>query len=164
MCDYSLMEYQNRLASEGEVLIVHRFNSGSLGLASPQDCCRTESKPVQTITFWSSLKEFFSPSVVQSVSAVCIPPGASLILHNVPADIQKALSVGPEEEVTFVQLSAAAQTYRDAVRFRAGQTVRLQDLREGQRVEVVDLGNDSLEEPAISDIAERIPVVVSRRF
>ena len=38
MCDYSLMEYPNRLATEGEVLAVYRFRSGSLGLASLAEC------------------------------------------------------------------------------------------------------------------------------
>ncbi len=46
---------------------------------------------------------------------------------------------GPEEEVTFTQISAAANSYRDAVRFANGREVRLQELREGQRVRVLDL-------------------------
>ncbi len=43
------------------------------------------------------------------------------------------------EEVTFTQISAAANSYRDAVRFANGREVRLQELREGQRVRVLDL-------------------------
>jgi len=35
MCDYSLHGLDNRLAEEGEVLIVHRFYTGSKGLTSP---------------------------------------------------------------------------------------------------------------------------------
>jgi hypothetical protein len=53
--------------------------------------------------------------------------------------MQQDLSVGPAEEVTFTQISAAANSYRDAVRFRNGRLVRLQELREGQRVKVLDL-------------------------
>ena len=34
MCDYSLTGIPNRLAVEGEELVVHRFRTGSLGLAS----------------------------------------------------------------------------------------------------------------------------------
>ncbi len=37
MCDYSLHTYPNRLAADGENLVVHRFGAGSLGLASPAD-------------------------------------------------------------------------------------------------------------------------------
>ena len=36
MCDYSLQGIENRLAKEGEVLVVHRFYSGSKGLTSPK--------------------------------------------------------------------------------------------------------------------------------
>lgn len=147
MRDYSLMEYQNRLAVEGEVLVVHRFRSGSLGLASPEDHCRSESKPVRTRTFWTAVKEFFQPREVATARAVCIPPGARLILHDVPAQVQKELCIGPDEDVTFVEMSAAVNIYRDAVRFRNGHMMRLQELREGQRVEVADLGYGEWEEP-----------------
>ena len=37
MCDYSLCGLPTRLAVEGEELVVHRFRSGSMGLASPAD-------------------------------------------------------------------------------------------------------------------------------
>ena len=37
MCDYSLMGVPNRLAREAEKLTVHRFPTGTLGLASPTD-------------------------------------------------------------------------------------------------------------------------------
>jgi len=36
MCDYSLSGIQNRLAVEGETLIVHQFHTGSKGLTSPE--------------------------------------------------------------------------------------------------------------------------------
>lgn len=162
MCDYSLMEFPNRLAVEGEVLMVHRFPTGSLGLASPHDCARVESKPIGTRNFWSTVKQFFHPPVLHSVPAVCIPPGARLVLHDVPTITQQRFAVGVEEHVTFVQITAAAHGYRDAVRFRTGYTLRLQDLREGQRVEVVDLGYDSPEEPDAFGASETMPVRVVR--
>jgi hypothetical protein len=34
MCDYSLHGIKNRLADEGEQLFIHRFHTGSKGLAS----------------------------------------------------------------------------------------------------------------------------------
>jgi hypothetical protein len=34
MCDYSLMAIPNRLAASGEELVVHRFEAGTVGLAS----------------------------------------------------------------------------------------------------------------------------------
>ena len=37
MCDYSLHGIKNRLANEGEQLFIHRFHTGSKGLASVTD-------------------------------------------------------------------------------------------------------------------------------
>ena len=140
MCDYSLMAVPNRLAREGEDLIAHRFPSGSLGLASPADLKQaTEPPPPLRRTVWRRIAEFFDPPRTQPVPAVCIPPGARLQVQDIPARLQQDLNVGPCELVTFTQISAAANTYRDAVRFRTGREVRLQELREGQRVKVVDL-------------------------
>jgi hypothetical protein len=148
MCDYSLMAVPNRLANQGEDLVAHRFPTGSMGLASPADL-----KPVcNTVTikprgFWNKLKNFLSPPVWQPVAAVCIPPGARLWLGGIPEQMQKSLKVGPEEDVTFTQISAAVNTYRDAVQFCNGRQLRLQELREGQPVKVLDLSLSETPEP-----------------
>ena len=71
------------------------------------------------------------------------------MLHDVPVSLQKQFGMGPEEQVTFLQTSAMENRHRDAVRFRTGHTVRLQELTVGQRVEVIDLGNSREEEPNI---------------
>src|SRR5581483_1674311 len=118
MCDYSLMAVPNRLAQEGEELVAHRFPTGSLGLASPGDLKRIADAPAP---------------------AGRIPPGARLRLQDIPARLQHEIGVGPVEDVTFTQISAAVNSYRDAVRFTNGREVRLQELREGQRVKVLDL-------------------------
>ena len=60
-------------------------------------------------------------------------------LCGLPVRLQRDLGVGPAEQVTFTQLTASANTYRDAVRFRNGREVRLQELQEGVRVKVLDL-------------------------
>jgi hypothetical protein len=83
--------------------------------------------------------EFFNPPRTEPVCAVCIPPGARLRLEDIPARLQHEYGVGAVEEVAFTQISALANSYRDAVRFSNGREVRLQELREGQRVTVVDL-------------------------
>ena len=141
MCDYSLMAVPNRLAVEGEELAAHRFPTGSIGLASRADLSRI-SDPLQVRPrggFWTTVINFFNPPVRQPIAAVCIPPGARLWLRDIPERLQKELQVGPEEEVTFTQITAAVNTYRDAVRFSNGRRIRLQELREGQRVRVLDL-------------------------
>ena len=127
MCDYSLAGVPNRLAKEGERLVVCHFSTGSMGLTSGD----------------GSLWEWW----FKQTPAVCVPPGARLLLRDIPKDLQRKMDVQATEEVTFVQLSAKAYEYRDAVRFRNGREVLLQWLRHGQRVEILSLGSyDSREE------------------
>jgi hypothetical protein len=139
MCDYSLMAVPNRLAQEGEDLVVHRFCTGSLGLASLAELTSEASMVVTKKTFWALVKEFFSLPPVDAVCAVCIPPGASLELQGIAERLQRDLGVGPIERVTFTQITANSNTYRDAVRFANRRELRLQELPEGMRVKVLDL-------------------------
>src|SRR5262249_25258037 len=98
MCDYSLYEYKNRLAEEGETLVIHRFVSTTVGLTSPADLqgATTEKTHQRRPGFWSSLIDFFSETT-EKASAVCVPPGARLLLRNIPARLQRKLNVGSEE-------------------------------------------------------------------
>ena len=146
MCDYSLHAFPNRLAKEGEELVIHRFGGGSLGLASPSDICpavkaQQDGSGPQRFWSWENIKSWFQASdrLPRRPPAVCIPPGAALVLKDIPRGLQRELSVGDTEEVTFVQTSANVNTYRDAVRFSNGRQMLLQALREGQRVVVVSL-------------------------
>ena len=120
MCEYSLAHFPNRLAVEGEHLLLRRFPCGTLGLASIR----------------RSLKEILFPS---TVCAVCVPPGARLLLQNVPEPLRRRLEIGPTETVTFVQQSAEAFTYRDAVQFSNGRQVLLQRLEPGLRLRVLSV-------------------------
>jgi|ERR1700682_2171711 len=128
MCDYSLASVPNRLAVEGEQLVACRFFTGSMGLTSGDG------------SLWRLwFKQ--TPAV-----CVCVPPGARLLLRDIPKDLQGQVNVQATEEVTFVQLSAEAYRYRDAVRFRNGEEVLLQRLKCGQRVEVLSLCSDDSQE------------------
>ena len=140
MCDYSLAGIPNRLSVEGEQLVVYRFPTGSLGLASP---CASPSR-------WWSAKQ---------TPAVCIPPGARLLLRDIPKDLQQQFGLAGTEEVAFVQLSATPYQFRDAVRFSNGREIRLQELSEGMGVRVLkmSLPEDSSFE---SDREERKEVFV----
>jgi hypothetical protein len=77
MCDYSLMGVPNRLAVEGEQLVMYKFRTGSLGLASPLDMEPVNPPTEQARSFWARVNSFFNPPEQPSVRAVCIPPGAS---------------------------------------------------------------------------------------
>jgi hypothetical protein len=148
------MAIPNRLAVEQEDLVAHRFPTGSMGLASPADLRRLAEPKEQPRTFWSSLKNFFSPPRSNPVAAVCIPPGARLKLSDIPARLQTELGVIAEEEVTFTQITAAVNSYRDSVRFSNGRVLRLQELREGQRVRVLDLSGAEMSEPVVEEQPE----------
>jgi hypothetical protein len=119
MCDYSLAHYPNRLAVEGEQLQVYRFSTGTVGLV-PQ--C-------------PGFKEAVSPT------AVCVPPGARLLLQDIPQSLQENLSIAEVEEVAFIEQSFEAYTHRDAVRFANGRELPLQRLYCGQRVKALNLGD-----------------------
>ena len=145
MCDYSLHAFPTRLAEAGEELVVHRFGGGSLGLASPSEVCPavkakqdSERRPFWS---WQNIKSWFEAvhHPPKRPAAVCIPPGARLVLRDIPRSLQRELGAGEVEEVTFVQTSANVNTYRDAIRFANGKQLLLQALREGQRVAVVSL-------------------------
>jgi len=126
MCDYSLAGLPSRLAVEGEQLVVHRFTTGTLGLASPSP----------SLSRWWSAKQ---------TPAVCIPPGARLLLREIPKDLQQQLGVTGTEEVAFLQLSATPYQFRDAVRFNNGREILLQKLQCGQQLKVVSLSSGDSE-------------------
>jgi len=141
MCDYSLNAMASRLAVEGEQLVIHRFPTSSLGLASPSELqALGEPRAVQKKPgFWTVFKSLFSVEDVQPVTAVCIPPGTRLFLQDIPRHLRKDFGVGSCEEVTFTQLTARPNTYRDAVRFSNGREVLVQKLEPDQRVRVLCL-------------------------
>jgi hypothetical protein len=140
MCDYSLMCYRNRLAVEGEELTVHRFPSGSKGLASPFDL--PENRPRERRRWWVVLKDILLGSQDLAVPAVCIPPGATLQVHNLSEPLQRKYRLQSDETVVFQELTGAVNTYRDAVCFANDVQLRIQDLPEGLQLTVLDLGGE----------------------
>ena len=141
MCDYSLHGIQNRLAEEGETLVVHRFFTGSKGLTSPEYLEPT----AQPKGLMAMLKSYFAFPGQPKACAVCMPDGARLILYGISSKLQEAHGLDSTETVTFRQLSAEAHTYRDAIEFKNGVRVRLQELEEGQQVKVLALSSEKAE-------------------
>jgi hypothetical protein len=171
MCDYSLHGIKNRLANEGERLFIHKFHTGSKGLASATDL-RNLEKPapapagagvwVRFKCWVENQKRWINDDMKRALPAVCIPPGARLYVDGIPAPMQKQFGVGPREEVTFVQLTAEPFRYRDAIRFNNGHEVLLQKLSDGLRMYVLCLSlAEEAPEPkpaAMSSIPELISV------
>ena len=88
---------------------------------------------------------------------MCIPPGARLVLRDIPARLQSGLGLGLEEEVVFVQTGMDAGRHRDAVRFRNNQELLLQRLAEGQRARVVSLAATTMiAEEKLAGTADRV--------
>lgn len=71
---------------------------------------------------------------------MCLPPGARLLLRDIPKRAQRELGVSGTEVVIFVETTAEVNTYRDAIQFKNGRRMLLQVLREGQRATVLSLG------------------------
>jgi len=136
MCDYSLEGLPNRLAVRGEQLVTHRFVTGSIGMASPLDIVAANERR----GWWSDLRCWLNPRAeLNRIPAVCIPPGARLRMSSVPENLRKGYDLRCVEEVAFVQLSADAYRYRDAIRFNNGRQETLQALSEGIAFEVLSL-------------------------
>jgi len=146
LCDYSLHCVKNRLANEDEQLFVHKFHTGSKGLASVTDLRGLEKTAPAGAGLWARF-EFWvenqrrriNDDLKGALPAVCIPPGARLHVDGIPSPMQKQFGLGPREEVTFVQLTAEPFRYRDAIRFNNGQEILLQMLSDGLRMEVMSL-------------------------
>ena len=140
MCDYSLMAIPNRVAVSGDELVVHRFQTGSLGLASASDLCKGQDRlKVQRHGFWQRLSQFLNPPAIQSLPAVCVPPGARLLVQDIPMRLQHEGRFKEVEEAVFIQVTAHVNTFRDAIRFQNGVEMLLQNLDEGQRIQVLEL-------------------------
>jgi hypothetical protein len=138
MCDYSLHGIKNRLAKEGETLIVHGFYTGSKGLTSPEYLELSRSPR----SMLALLKSMFVTA--PNECAVCVPDGARLKLDGISQQLREIHHLSAMETVTFRQLSASFATYRDAVEFGNGEKVRLQELEEGQRVVVLALSSEQV--------------------
>ena len=151
------MSVPNRLGKEGEELVVHRFPSGAKGLAALLDLQRQAIVFPRRKTLRSTLVEIglslrnvvMMPDKSRSVVAVCIPPGARLLLRDIPQRLQREMRVRHVEEVTFMQINADPFTYRDALRFANGREVSLQRLKTGQRVRVLNLSSADTASPEL---------------
>lgn len=148
MCDYSLMAVKNRLAVCGEELVVRRFEIRSMGLVAIADAEAAKLRELPPPrTFGERLRRMLFPTEPEQCPVVCIPPGARLLLRDIPEKLQRELNLSSaEQEVVFTELETTG--YRDAVRFENGAEVLLQRLTEGMRVVVLTLSSEEDEESA----------------
>ena len=165
MCDYSLHALKNRLAVEGERLFVHRFHTGSKGLASAADL-RALEKPLSADSgffarckYWiESLGRPSSEELMKMLPAVCVPPGVRLYVEGIPTNLQEKYGLSEAEEAVFTQVSLDPFEYRDAFRFQGGLEILIQSFDEQTCVEILCLR--IVEEPALASIERRTGVDV----
>lgn len=138
MYDYSLMMIPNRLAIEGEELVAHRFQSGSLGLVSCFDYDRWLNQRSKSI--WQRFKAWCSADS-EPTPVVCIPPGARLRVDGLPEILKEQFELTSTEEATLIELSAEVNSHRDALCFDNNAVVPLELLTEGQRIRVLQLSS-----------------------
>jgi hypothetical protein len=154
MCDYSLYTVANRLAEQGEELVLHRFTTGTLGFTSASDLLEAE-RVIQTgpETFWGRIKHWLLGPGATSVPAVCVPPGARLLLTELSRKVQTSLRVGPSEIVVFTEISDSSYSYRDAVLLPNGTRVLLQDLPEDLHAVVLSTSSEPAQRPVHEELS-----------
>jgi hypothetical protein len=142
MCDYSLHGMPTRLAQDGEELVTHRFQTGTIGLASPAEL-EAFNKPAKREggSVWRRFVSALFPEqdLSRSVPAVCVPPGARLLVQNFSSDARSAYGCAEQEQVVFDQLNPCSIGHRDCIRLSSGKQVLLQSLRPGLRVQVLSI-------------------------
>jgi hypothetical protein len=133
MCDYSLYSIPNRLAQEGEDLVLHKFGTGSLGFVAAGDLIECEAaEEKNSSSFWGAMKDWLLlPRNTAQIPAIYVPPGAQLLLDEIPASVQRSLCIQPCEVAVFIELHAQSYSYRDALLLPNATRVLLQDLPEG---------------------------------
>jgi len=161
MCDYSLYTVNNRLACESDDLVLHRFDTGSMGFCAAAELQQEMSRS-ELARGWASFMRWIFPRRKCGLTAVCIPPGARLLVSEVPKNARPGFEALELESVEFTQLSERSYAYRDAIKLPDGETVLLQKLPEGLRATVISL----VPEDEIVEVRESAPAPepLVRRF
>ncbi len=142
MCDYSLCAIPNRLAEEGEELILHKFETGSLGFASVSDRNRRQASVSKADSYWATIKKWLLLRRTDGGMVICIPPGTRLLLTDIPLPVQVSLHISSLELVVFTELSDRSYSYRDALLLPNSTRVLLQDLPPGIHAVVLSVFSD----------------------
>ena len=159
MCDYSLYATPNRLAEDGEELVLYRFGTDSMGFASALDL-KMQQIQGERQGFWTGVKALLSPRQCEGLAAICIPPGSRLRLTDVPKEMQTRLRIAATETVSFTEISTRSYSYRDALVLSNGRSVLLQELPEGLKAVVESV---SPEAPELEETYAASYAVVGRR-
>lgn len=154
MCDYSLYTVQNRLAEQGEELVLHRFPTGTLGFTSACDLLEAQGlTKAPRDGFWTNVKRWLLGPGATNVPAVCVAPGARLLLTELPRKAQTSLRVRLSEVVVFTEISDRSYSYRDALLLPNGTRVLVQDLPEGLHALVLSTSSEPARRPMHEELS-----------
>jgi len=145
MCDYSPHSIRNRLAEVGEDLVLHKFETGSFGFASAADLRECEVKNEKaSSSIWGVMKDWLLlPRHSERLPTICVPPGAQLLLRDIPTKVQASLCIRASEVVVFTELHARRYRFRDALLLPNATRVLLQDLPQGLHAVVLSMSSDT---------------------
>lgn len=135
MCDYSLEHYHSRSAVVGEKLMVHQFESRSIGMIGA---------PAKAETMGRKLSRFLMSKLEwDNQCPVCLQPGTELVFSE-PIRLRADTNTGSthvivETTAKFVQLERA--NHCDAIELPNGDQYLLQRLESGQTCTVLQLPN-----------------------
>lgn len=150
MCDYSLMAVPNRLAVCGEELVGHRFDTGVIGFVSSSEARRLQQSRTKPKGLLEGIWWLLNPPQCRC-TAVCIPPGARLLLRNVSDKLRREFGLENEaEEVVFTQTGVGIG-FRDAIRIADGREISMQRLNEGVKASVLSMSSAEDTIPALEE-------------
>jgi len=179
MCDYSLHGLENRLAKEGERLVLNKFRTGCKGFASKDDLHQLHAwrkapagmslikrGPFFFAEAWRHMAEAMDVARYD-LPAVCLPHGATLQIISSPVEprLQAGTGAVVGTTVRLIQVTHEPHRYRDAIMCldsRWAGPLSLQNLPEGVVVEVLSL-NLAAKEKARQPGAAHARAASSRR-
>lgn len=137
---YLLHSVGNRLAREGEELVVGRLDNGSLAFVAERDLAKLERKKE---SIWADFFNCLLFRTSANISTIRIPAGAHLFLRNVPLSVQESLGIGHSEEVIFSEISGRGYSYRGALILPNQTRVLVEDLCKGIEATVLCFSSDT---------------------
>jgi hypothetical protein len=131
----------NRPVVDGEQLAVHRFGKGAAALVAAADIHGVAFESCARGRFWRKLTGWFrgEQSPAAPVTEAVVPPGTYLILKSIPGALRQQYGLEDDEGVVFALRSDPGGKIIGVLQCNNGAEIRLQDLREAQRLEVLSL-------------------------
>lgn len=136
MCDYS-NNIPSRLAETGDELITYKLLTNTIVLVCPKNLSEVRNYPEKYFLtrLFSKLFKFKEPVL----KAVCVAPGATIFLSDIPQTMQKEMNLPSEAVVIFSQENMEKENvHHDAVIFPNKTIVSLQHFKPGTTFQILN--------------------------